>query len=240
MTNELDLAAFWTLSYGLYIVSACDDGKLNGQISNTVFQITDQPAQICVSINKTELTHEFIQKSGKFGVTVLDQQAPMKLIGLFGFKSGREVDKLSQVNYKNSPSGCPLVTDHAVALLEAKVINQVDVGTHTLFVGEVTYTESLKKAEPMTYAYYHQVKRGKSPENSPISKLPSEKAQEKPSDVKGTEEMKKYVCNVCGYVYDPEVGDPDSGINPGTKFEDIPDDWVCPICGVGKEDFSAE
>lgn len=248
MSKQLDPRAFWNISYGLYIVSSCCDGKLNGQISNSVIQVTDSPAMILSCMNKTELTHEYISKSGHFSISVLEEDTPMKLIGLFGFKSGRDVDKLSQVEYKEGLTGCPMVTTNAVAILEAKVVQTVDVGTHTLFIGEVVYSELLKQARPMTYAYYHQVKKGKEPDTSPISKakegqiLPevpvSSTAPVASVYEKGKVEMKKYVCDVCGYVYDPATGDPDAGIAPGTAFENLPEDWVCPICGVGKEEFS--
>lgn len=257
MEKQLDLRAFWNISYGLYIVTCCCDKGMNGQISNTVFQVTDTPAKIVVSINKKELTHEYIMDSKKFGVSVLEENVPMKQIGLFGFKSGRDVDKLSQVNYKYSPSGCPMVTDYVLALFEANVVETVDVDSHTLFIGEVTYSELLKEGTPLTYDNYHKIKHGKSPEYSPVSKLSKQEslspiakkevaepkiidADKKDIIQKGKSEMKKYVCDVCGYIYDPELGDPDGGIAPGTAFEDLPDDWVCPICGVGKDDFSLE
>ena len=170
MTEAIDKRAFWCISYGLYIVTACKDGKMNGQISNTVFQLTDNPPTIAVSINKTELTHEYITNSGHFGVSILEQDTPLKTIGTFGFRSGREIDKLSQVNYQCGEAGCPLVTDHAIAVIEADVEQQVDVGTHTLFVGRVTSSKYLKQAEPMTYAYYYEVKKGKSPDTAPVAK----------------------------------------------------------------------
>jgi flavin reductase (DIM6/NTAB) family NADH-FMN oxidoreductase RutF/rubredoxin len=246
MSNEnIDIKAFWNITYGLYIVTCCCEEGLNGQISNTVMQITDQPPQITVCINKKELTHDYIIKSGHFGVSVLEQDTPMKLIGLFGFKSGRDIDKLSQVEYKAAPNGCPLVTRNAIAIFEAEVVETVDAGSHTLFIGKVNFSEVIKQAEPLTYAYYHKVLKGKSPEFSPVSKLASDNKQveqdkKRDDSEKRSSKMKKYVCNVCGYVYDPEKGDPDGGIKPGTAFEDIPDDWVCPICGVGKDEFSPE
>ena len=261
MENQLNLKAFWNLSYGLYIVSTCHNGKLNGQISNTVFQVTDKPPQVVVSINKSELTHDYIMESKHFAISILEESTPLNLIGLFGFKSGREIDKLSQVQYKEGITGCPLVLENAIAILESKVINTVDVGSHTLFIGEVVYAEMLKQANPMTYAYYHQVKGGKSPEQSPISKIKDSKPKthNKPEnneteyvcykdknycvpkeETKGNKEMKKYVCDVCGYVYDPAIGDPDSGISAGTAFEDIPDSWKCPVCGVDKDQFSPQ
>ena len=110
------------LSYGLYIVSSCSDGRCNGQISNAVMQVTAFPPRIAVSINKTELTHEFIQKSGLLSVSVLAQTAPMSLIGLFGYQSGRDVNKFSDTSHIVSPRGCPIVIEHCVGLARKSVV----------------------------------------------------------------------------------------------------------------------
>ncbi|MEW6448531.1 MAG: flavin reductase family protein [Bacillota bacterium] len=89
-----------------------------------------------VSINKQNLTHEYITQSKVFTVSVLSQQAPLPLIGQFGFKSGREFDKFAEVNYRLTAAEVPYVTDHVLAYVEAKVIREVDAGTHTLFSGK--------------------------------------------------------------------------------------------------------
>ena len=224
--------ALYQISYGLYVVSSRKENKFNGQIANTVFQITSEPPTIAVSINKQNLTHQFIQENGKFAVSILSKDTPMKFIGHFGFKSGREIDKFKDINFKIGDNGVPIVLDNATAYLVAEVTKEVDVGTHTIFVGEVVEAEILKNEEPMTYAYYHEVKRGKAPKTAPT--------YIKEESKKEVEDMVKYRCKVCGYVYDPKKGDPDSGIEPGTLFEELPEDWVCPICGVGKEDFEKE
>jgi len=224
--------ALYQISYGLYVVSSRKGNKFNGQIANTVFQVTSEPPTIAVSINKQNLTHQFIQESGEFAVSILSKATPMEFIGHFGFKSGREMDKFKDINFKIGDNGVPIVLDNATAYLVAEVTKEVDVGTHTIFVGKVVEAEILKNEEPMTYAYYHEVKRGKAPKTAPT--YIKEEAK------KEVEDMVKYRCEVCGYVYDPEKGDPDSGIEPGTLFEELPEDWVCPICGVGKEDFEKE
>ena len=229
----MDSKAFYKLSYGLYIIASAKDGKFNGQIANTVFQISSQPATIAISINKQNLTHEFIESSGLFSATVLRKETPMQFIGKFGFKSGRDTNKFEGVDYK-TVDGVPVVLENGVAYLVAKVVNKVDVSTHTVFIGEVTDAGILSSAEPMTYAYYHEVKNGKSPKTAPTY-IEEEKKEDK--NISGGKEMKKYRCTVCGYIYDPEKGDPDNGITPGTSFEELPDDWTCPVCGVSKEDF---
>jgi flavin reductase (DIM6/NTAB) family NADH-FMN oxidoreductase RutF len=164
----MNLKALYKLGYGLYIVTSVKGNRLNGQISNTVFQITSEPPAIAVSINKSNLTHEFITESKVLGVSVLSQDTPLSFIGQFGFKSGRDVDKLSGTGYKTGVTGAPLVTDNALALLEARVNKEVDVGTHTIFIGELVGAEVIKEGEPMTYAYYHQVKRGTTPKTAPV------------------------------------------------------------------------
>ncbi|MBA7580406.1 High molecular weight rubredoxin [subsurface metagenome] len=122
----------------------------------------------------------------------------------------------------------PIVTDHTLAYLEAKLLQEVDAGTHSIFIGEVVGAEIIGEGEPMTYAYYHQVKRGTTPKTAP-----SYIAEQKETSAK----MVKYRCTVCDYVYDPELGDPDGGIEPGTPFGKLPDNWVCPVCGAGKSEF---
>ena len=167
MVSALNREVFTQLSYGLYIVTSRLDGKLNGQIVNTVLQVTSEPPRVAVIINKDNLTHEYISKSKVFGASVLDTSTPMTFIGLFGFKSGRNVDKLSQVEFTEGATGAPLVTDHCLSVLEARVIEQVDVGTHTLFVGDVVSADVLRSGEPLTYAYYHTHLKGKSPKTAP-------------------------------------------------------------------------
>ena len=224
----MDHRALYKIGYGLYVVCSRKEDRLNGQIANTVFQITSEPPTIAVSINKNNLTHEFIKKSKVFTVSVLSQDTPLPFIGHFGFKSGRDIDKLEGINYKTGDTRAPVVTDNTLAYLEAKVIQEIDAGTHTIFIGELVEAEVLKEGEPMTYAYYHQVKRGTTPKTAPS--YVEEKKEAIPK-------MAKYKCTVCGYIYDPELGDPDSGVAPGTPFEEIPDDWLCPVCGVGKSEF---
>jgi flavin reductase (DIM6/NTAB) family NADH-FMN oxidoreductase RutF/rubredoxin len=220
--------ALHNLSYGLYVIGSREGDRFNGQIANTVIQVTSEPPTIAVCINKQNLTHEFISESKVFTASILSQDTPLSFIGHFGFKSGREVDKLKDVNYKLGEAEAPIVLDHSLAYLEARVINQVDVGTHTIFIGELVEADVLSEGEPMTYAYYRQVKRGTTPKTAPSYIEERKEAVSK---------MAKYECTVCGYTYDPELGDAGGGIKPGTPFEEIPDDWVCPVCGASKDQF---
>jgi len=228
----MGVEAFRKLSYGLYIVSSEKDGKFNGQVANAMFQVTSEPPTIAISINKENLTHSYIQTSRRFSISILSQNTPMTFIGLFGFKSGRIVNKLEGVNYKVGKTGIPIVLQHAIAWIEADVVEDLDCGTHTIFVGRVTDGNILNNELPLTYAYYHEVKKGKSPKTAPTY-VPEEP---KPK----TEKAPKYVCTICGYTYNPEEGDPDAGVKPGTPFTDIPEDWSCPICGADKSKFEVE
>lgn len=228
----MELKTLFKISYGLYIVSSKKESKFNGQIANTVFQITSEPPTIAVSINKQNLTHEFIKESKVFTVSILSQDVPMNFIGQFGFKSGREFDKFKDVKYKIGITGAPVILDNTVGYIEAEVIDTKDVGTHTVFVGKITDAEIINDKEPMTYAYYHEIKKGTAPKTAPT--YINEENQLKVT------KMKKYKCTVCGYIYDPEKGDPDSGIKPHTPFEKLPDDWVCPVCGADKSAFIKE
>lgn len=232
----MDSKIFYKISYGLYVIGSTKDGKFNGQIANTVFQISSDPATVAVSINKKNLTHEFITASKIFSVSILPKSVPLDFIGQFGFKSGRDIDKYQLVSFKQGETGAPLILENSVGYLEAEVITSVDVETHTVFIGKVINSEVFSNQEPITYAYYQQVKRGSTPPTAPTH-ISVEQAEKKKDIKKEDNKMKKYQCSVCGYVYDPAQGDPDSGIAPGTSFEDIPEDWVCPTCGVSKDQF---
>ncbi len=226
----MDLTALRSISYGLYIVGSKKDDSINAQIANSVVQVCSEPPTVSVAVNKGNMTHEYIRSSGVFSVSVLCEDAPLNLIGRFGFKSGRDENKFKDVDYKIGETGAPIVVEHAVAYLEARVVNEVDVNTHTMFIGELVAGEVLLDTEPMTYAHYHRVKGGTTPKSAPSYVAEQQRKEEKPK-------MAKYRCTVCGYIYDPEKGDPESDIAPGTAFEDLPDDWVCPVCGASKEQF---
>lgn len=231
MDSELDMSVLYLLSYGMYVVAAKAGDKINGQIVNTVFQITATPPRIAVSINKENLTHELISQSRMFSVSILDEKTPLAFIGRFGFRSGREVDKMKDVTHLEGINSCPVVVDNALAYLEVKVTDHIDVDTHTIFIGEVKITKRLKDGTPLTYEYYHQVKGGKTSKRAATYISPSIEPTSAPK------KSGRYQCEVCQWIYDPEVGDPDHGIPAGTPFEDIPDDWVCPVCGASKSQF---
>lgn len=220
------------IPYGLYVICSRNRDNINGQIANALFQVTSQPETLAVSINKQNLTHEFIDTSKVFTASILCKNTPMPFIGTFGWKSGRDIDKFQNVKYELGKTKAPIVLDNSLAFIEVNVINKIDVGTHCIFIGKVVNAEILTDESAMTYEYYHKVKGGISPKTAPTYSSDIDKVSTKE---KG--KMEKYVCSVCGYIYDPEKGDPVGGIAPRTRFEDLPDDWCCPVCGAKKDSF---
>jgi flavin reductase (DIM6/NTAB) family NADH-FMN oxidoreductase RutF len=225
----MNRAALHKISYGLYIVTSGQDGKFNGQIANSMFQATSDPATVAISINKQNYTNELIKLSRKFVISILSQATPMTFIGLFGFKSGRDVNKLQNVKIKTGATKVPIILENTVSYIEVELEKELDYGTHTIFVGRIVDCDVVNDAEPMTYSYYQNVKGGKSPKTAPTYVKDEASAASHASA--------SYVCSVCGYVYDEVKGDPDNGIAPGTKFEDLPQTWTCPVCGADKSKF---
>ena len=224
----MNIKALYLISYGLYLVGARERDKLNAQVVNTVIQVCSEPVKLAVAINRDNFTHDLITASKGFTATVLAKETPLSFIGSFGFRSGKHVDKFEGVNFKLSSNQLPIVLDNALAYLEVKLVNEIGVGTHTLFIGDLIEADIIRNGEPMTYSYYLQVKRGTTPRSAPS--YVEIKKEEAPK-------MEKYRCTVCNYIYDPELGDPDGGIKPGTPFEIIPDSWTCPVCGASKDQF---
>lgn len=232
----MNLDAFFKLSYGLYIVSSIDGKEMTGHISNTVFQVTADPPKFAIASNKDNLTTDYINKSKVFSISVIEQDVDLEYLGPWGFKSGRDTNKFASVNYKTALTGAPIVLDKTVAWFECRVVDSIDTGTHILFIGEVVSYDLLQQeASPLTYDHYRSVIKGISPKNSPTYLGDHEEKSQEDAEPKAEKQL--YQCTVCGFIYDPEIGDPDSGIAPGTDFEDIPEDWMCPVCGVTKQDF---
>ena len=211
----MDKSAFYNLSYGVYLCTTWDEGKPTGCVANSAMQITSSPATIAVSINKNNYTNACIRSCGHFAITVLGEGCDPLLIGTFGFRSGKEYDKFAAVPY--GVRGKLPVPDGGIGYFSCKVVGEMDTSTHTVFLGEVMDAGNLQKDAPMTYAYYHKVLKGKTAANAPTYI-----AEESAAPAAG----EKMVCSVCGYVYDGE-----------TPFEELPEDWVCPVCGMGKEKF---
>ena len=144
----MGIEAFRKLSYGLYVVSSLKDGQINGQIANALFQVTSNPPTVAVSISKENLTHSYIQASRKFSVSILSQNTPMAFIGLFGFSSGRDVNKFERINYKLGSNRRSRRPAHAVADIEAEVTGEWIAALHTIFAGRVVEGKSSTTSHP--------------------------------------------------------------------------------------------
>ncbi len=189
------------ISYGLYLLSAQENGKDNACIINTAVQVANGP-KISVSVAKGGLTHDMIKATGKFNVSMISADAPFALFEHFGLQSGRAADKFKDAeNVARSENGLYYLTAYANAFMSVKVTDVIDLGSHTLFVGEMTDGEVLSDSEPCTYAYYH----------ANIKKLP-----------KSNPAVKGWQCRICGFVYEGET---------------LPEDFLCPLCSHGVEDF---
>ena len=201
----LDLKAFQKITYGVYLVSSRCGDISSGCVVNTLTQVTTSPAQVTIAINKQNYTTEIIRKSGRFTAVVLSQSAMMELIGRFGFHCSRDTEKFESFRTRVDESGVPFVCEQASARFSCKVVSSMDAGTHIIFLGEVEAAEVLDSTGPMSYAYYHQIKHGVTPPRASVYQ---------PEPAKGNR------CRICGDVLDSDT---------------VPDDFVCPICGRGKE-----
>lgn len=204
----MDKNVIRSLSYGMYVIGAKDDKNV-GCVVNTVVQITSNPITIAVSINHDNYTNEVIKKTNKFSVSILDEKINPEIIGTFGYKSSRDIDKYENVDYELYED-LPILKDTCGNMI-CEVINTLETETHTIFLAIVTNMINYQDKTPMTYRYYHEVLKGKSPKNAPT--FQSEETKENKT---------KWKCSVCGY----EV-----------ELDELPDDYKCPICGVGKELF---
>jgi len=229
--------AFYRITYGLYVVSSSHGSQSNGYVANTVFQVTSKPARFAIACSKDNYTCDLIRQSNTFAICVLPQDAKADLIGLFGYQSGRTLNKYASVRHRTGQTGAPILLEDTLAWFECRVVQALDVGTHLLFIGEVVAGDVTDDCRPpLTYAYYRDVKKGKAPKNAPTY-LEPEKVE--PTS-KAPAPSDQYVCTVCGHVYDPAVGDPAAGVPAGTPFEQLPEDWVCPVCGAAKAAFEPE
>ncbi len=151
-------------SYGLYLVTSSDGKTKNGLIVNTAFQVSAAPAKLAVCVCKNSFTHGIILKSRILNVMPLEQKTSMVFIGNFGFRTGRNFDKFAKVPFTVAANGCPIVQEHTLSCTEVHVEQTIDVGTHTLFIGNVTAGQIFRpQGIPLTYEYYHTVIKGKTP-----------------------------------------------------------------------------
>lgn len=188
----LDPTALFNLSYGLYVLTAREDGRDCGCIVNTVTQLTENSTRIALSVNKQNFTNEVIQRTGVFNISVLTEAATMDLFRHFGFQSGRDVDKFAGRTDPASENGLRYIDGPANALISGKVEQAIDCGTHMLYIALVTEARKLSDAPSMTYAYYFANVKPK--------------PQPKPAEAKP---RRGFVCRICGYFYEGDELPPD-------------------------------
>ena len=227
---------FFSLSYGLYVVASAQGDQRGAYIANTVFQVSADPAMFAISCHKDNTTAAVINESKAFSFSVLEKDAPLAFIQALGYKHGEDKDKFRQLNYTRGTTGVPMVYDHFCSWFECRVTNRMDVGTHWLIIGEAVDNGMLSgSAEPLTYAWYRKHHKALSPSTAPTYvAMNKENTAKTPETTGGT----KYACTVCEYVYNPAKGDPENSIEPGTPFEELPADWVCPVCGASTALFT--
>lgn len=203
----MDKKAIYNLSYGVFMVSTKAGEVANGCITNTCIQVASNPVRIAISVLNSNYTCDLIKESGIFAVSILDNDCTFETIKHFGFQSGRDVDKFGNITPPTDCNDVPYLGWQSCAVISGKVVEQYDLGTHTLFIAEVVDAKVLSDKEPITYAKYQN-------EIKPKNNVASAK-----------EDGKKIVgwrCKICNYVYE------------GSK---LPEDYACPLCGHGADDF---
>ncbi len=210
----MDRKVLRNLSYGVYVVTSKKDDKKVGCIANSIMQITSNPATIAISINHDNYTNSIIKETNKFAISILKENSDTRIIGEFGFKTSKDVDKFENIDYKEVLD-IPVIND-SCGFVICNVKDIMETETHTVFLGEVVEADDYNEEKPLTYKYYHENLKGTSPKNAPTY-------EEKVEEVKTTEKKtRKWKCKVCGYVY---------------EGEEMPEDFVCPICGEPASEF---
>lgn len=209
MSDTIDTSALFKLGYGLYAVTVRDGERDNALILNTVMQISERPLRIAVSVSKANYSYEMIRRTGEMNVCCITEEAEPELIKRFGFVSGRDTDKLADAELERTENGLALPRGAYNAFISLKVEQSLELDSHCVFICSVTEARVLGDEPSMTYAYYHENVKPRFSASPKDAAIPEEKT-------------KKYVCKVCGYVY---------------EGEELPEDFVCPWCKHGAEAF---
>lgn len=201
--GNINTNALRNIGYGLYVLTARENDKDNGCIINVCQQVTDSPLQIMIAVNKKNLTHDMILRTGRFNISVLTEEAPFKVFQHFGLQSGRDVNKFENCDTEvRAQNGIRYLPRYINAYFSAVLKHSVDLGSHTMIIAEVTEAAHISDIPSVTYSYYHQ--------------------NIKPKPAPTTTGKSRWVCQICGYVY---------------EGENMPDDFICPLCKHGKADF---
>ena len=219
----MDKTAMYKFQSGLYVVSTEHEGEVGACIINTGMQLTSTPLQVQVVVNKDNHTEQVLEKSGHFALTLVSVAADMLYIGRFGFKTSAEVDKFDGIACERTDLGDPYTPECSCAVISARVVGSVDCGTHMLYVGEVTDAKVLSDEPPLTYSYYHTQLKGKTPPKA-SSFVPEEETSKEGAPMAEEKETYTFRCTICGY--EVTVDTPE-----------LPEDFVCPVCGVGPDQF---
>ena len=200
----MDKKAMYRLTYGLFVITVRGE-KDNGCIINTAIQAASDPNTVTVCLNKTDLTHDILMKTGAFNISVLTEAAPFAIFRRFGYQSGRDADKFADfTGMTRTANGIYRLTDSVNAWIACKVRQTVDLGSHTMFIADVTDMEAVSDEPSVTYAYY------------------MDHIKPKPQETEKKTGQVVWRCRICGYEY---VG------------EELPNDFVCPICKHPASDF---
>ena len=203
----IDNKAIFNISYGLFVLVAQQGGKDNACIINVAQQVTSDPLQLMISVNKANLTHDMVLRTLKFNLCPLSEEATMKPFQHFGFQSGKTVDKFAECETElRTDNGLRYLPKYINSVISCVVTKSIDLGTHTMFIARVMEARVLSDSPSITYAYYQQH----------IKPKPSNPQTLEPSN------KKKWVCDVCGYVY---------------EGDELPADFICPWCKHPASDF---
>ena len=199
------------LSYGVYVVTTKKDNKNVGCICNSIMQITSD--KIAISVNHDNYTNSSITKSNKFAVSILSKNADLSIIGMFGYNSSKDIDKFKDIDYEII-NDVPIIIN-SIGYIICDVTDKMETETHTIFLGKISDCKKNNDETPMTYSYYHNELKGKTPKNAPTYME---------EEITKVQNKNTFVCTVCGYKYE-------------TDLDELPEDFKCPICGKGKEYF---
>lgn len=205
------------ISYGMYVVATSYNDKLVGCTINTLTQVTSNNPIVSISLNKDNYTNKAIKNTKRFIVNILSEKTTSEVINTFGFRTSKDIDKFANYKYELK-NQLPILKEEICGYIICEVLNVIDAETHDVFLARIIDMKKTSNNIPMTYIYYHQVIKGSTPKNAPTYFI----KMEQPTD-------SMYRCSVCGYIYD------DSKEN--IPFNDLSEDWKCPVCGASKSEF---
>ena len=203
------------ITYGLFVLTTKKDDSYNGCIINTAIQVTSNPNCLSITVNKANYTEELIRKCWRFNISVLAEDANFDTFKRFGFASGRDTDKFKDFSdFEVKENDIPIITAGTNAYFTCNVQQVIDLGTHTMFISKVTDMDILSETPSASYSYYHA------------------NIKPKPEKTETKSDAKVWICKICGYTYDDS--------KEAIPFEELPDDWVCPLCKHPKSDFELQ